>query len=169
MLRSNPNGAPLPSVLTHRSLLLCMRTCTSVCFQARNAIPRVFTVRVGQTDQITARKVISHPESDRSQSHSHCPDPFQGSVPTPVASQHAAVFGVYSVTKLRCAEQCSRRCRGPKPSDCCNLHCAAGCTGPDANQCLVSVLLQRKTLQTWPRSAEVLPRSACLTEQAPKF
>ncbi|XP_029698332.1 melanoma receptor tyrosine-protein kinase-like [Takifugu rubripes] len=40
------------------------------------------------------------------------------------------------ITKLGCAEQCSRRCRGPKPSDCCNLHCAAGCTGPGANQCL---------------------------------
>uniref|UniRef100_H3D7Q9 receptor protein-tyrosine kinase n=1 Tax=Tetraodon nigroviridis TaxID=99883 RepID=H3D7Q9_TETNG len=23
-------------------------------------------------------------------------------------------------------------CRGPKPSDCCNRHCAAGCTGPQA-------------------------------------
>uniref|UniRef100_H3D7Q7 receptor protein-tyrosine kinase n=1 Tax=Tetraodon nigroviridis TaxID=99883 RepID=H3D7Q7_TETNG len=40
------------------------------------------------------------------------------------------------ITKLQCAEQCSRRCRGPKPSDCCNRHCAAGCTGPQADQCL---------------------------------
>eukprot|EP00064_Thunnus_orientalis_P014425 superscaffoldBa00002497_g14469 len=39
-------------------------------------------------------------------------------------------------TKLQCAEQCSRRCRGPKPSDCCNEHCAAGCTGPRATDCL---------------------------------
>lgn len=52
-------------------------------------------------------------------------------------------IGVYLVTKLQCAEQCSRRCRGPTPSDCCNLHCAAGCTGPHANQCLVSVCWQR--------------------------
>ncbi|XP_061876805.1 melanoma receptor tyrosine-protein kinase-like [Entelurus aequoreus] len=39
-------------------------------------------------------------------------------------------------TKTQCAEQCSRRCRGPKPSDCCNEHCAAGCTGPRATDCL---------------------------------
>ncbi|XP_031164484.1 melanoma receptor tyrosine-protein kinase-like [Sander lucioperca] len=39
-------------------------------------------------------------------------------------------------TKLQCAEQCSRRCRGPKPSDCCNEHCAAGCSGPRATDCL---------------------------------
>ncbi|XP_054621745.1 melanoma receptor tyrosine-protein kinase-like isoform X3 [Dunckerocampus dactyliophorus] len=39
-------------------------------------------------------------------------------------------------TKSQCAEQCSRRCRGPKPSDCCNEHCAAGCNGPRATDCL---------------------------------
>ncbi|XP_056219868.1 melanoma receptor tyrosine-protein kinase-like isoform X1 [Seriola aureovittata] len=39
-------------------------------------------------------------------------------------------------TKSQCAEQCSGRCRGPKPSDCCNEHCAAGCTGPRATDCL---------------------------------
>nr|XP_023663224.1 epidermal growth factor receptor-like [Paramormyrops kingsleyae] len=39
-------------------------------------------------------------------------------------------------TKLNCAEQCSRRCKGPKPSDCCNEHCAAGCTGPRPTDCL---------------------------------
>uniref|UniRef100_A0A3Q2SU24 Receptor protein-tyrosine kinase n=2 Tax=Fundulus heteroclitus TaxID=8078 RepID=A0A3Q2SU24_FUNHE len=39
-------------------------------------------------------------------------------------------------TKLLCAEQCSRRCRGPNPADCCNEHCAAGCTGPRATDCL---------------------------------
>ncbi|KAK7945473.1 hypothetical protein WMY93_001201 [Mugilogobius chulae] len=39
-------------------------------------------------------------------------------------------------TKLNCAQQCSKRCRGPSPSDCCNEHCAAGCTGPRATDCL---------------------------------
>ncbi|XP_074484735.1 melanoma receptor tyrosine-protein kinase-like [Sebastes fasciatus] len=39
-------------------------------------------------------------------------------------------------TRLQCAEQCSRRCRGPKPIDCCNEHCAAGCSGPRATDCL---------------------------------
>ncbi|KAK7118642.1 hypothetical protein R3I94_022213 [Phoxinus phoxinus] len=41
-----------------------------------------------------------------------------------------------TLTRLNCAEQCSRRCRGPKPSDCCSEHCAAGCTGPRATDCL---------------------------------
>ncbi|XP_042566103.1 epidermal growth factor receptor isoform X2 [Clupea harengus] len=40
-----------------------------------------------------------------------------------------------TMTKLICADQCSRRCKGPKPSDCCNEHCAGGCTGPYASQC----------------------------------
>ncbi|XP_070841863.1 melanoma receptor tyrosine-protein kinase-like [Chaetodon trifascialis] len=39
-------------------------------------------------------------------------------------------------TKLQCASQCSRRCWGPKPTDCCHEHCAAGCTGPRATDCL---------------------------------
>ncbi|KAM9440269.1 epidermal growth factor receptor [Clarias gariepinus] len=39
-------------------------------------------------------------------------------------------------TKLTCAEQCSGRCKGPKPSDCCNEHCASGCTGPRPTDCL---------------------------------
>ncbi|CAL8402257.1 unnamed protein product [Gadus morhua 'NCC'] len=46
--------------------------------------------------------------------------------------QHCQTF-----TKLVCAGQCSGRCRGPKPKDCCNEQCAAGCTGPSATQCLV--------------------------------
>uniref|UniRef100_A0A8C4H5U2 Receptor protein-tyrosine kinase n=1 Tax=Dicentrarchus labrax TaxID=13489 RepID=A0A8C4H5U2_DICLA len=42
-----------------------------------------------------------------------------------------------TLTKLNCAEQCSKRCNGISPSDCCNEHCAAGCTGPRATDCLV--------------------------------
>ncbi|XP_062338174.1 epidermal growth factor receptor [Osmerus eperlanus] len=41
-----------------------------------------------------------------------------------------------TLTKLNCAEQCSKRCKGPSPSDCCNEHCAAGCTGPRPTNCL---------------------------------
>uniref|UniRef100_A0A3Q3KMH1 Receptor protein-tyrosine kinase n=2 Tax=Monopterus albus TaxID=43700 RepID=A0A3Q3KMH1_MONAL len=41
-----------------------------------------------------------------------------------------------TLTKLNCAQQCSKRCRGSSPSDCCNEHCAAGCTGPRPTQCL---------------------------------
>ncbi|KAK1173591.1 epidermal growth factor receptor isoform X1 [Acipenser oxyrinchus oxyrinchus] len=41
-----------------------------------------------------------------------------------------------TLTRLICADQCSGRCKGPKPSDCCNDHCAAGCTGPRPTHCL---------------------------------
>lgn len=41
-----------------------------------------------------------------------------------------------TLTKLNCAQQCSKRCRGPSPSDCCNEHCAAGCAGPKPTDCL---------------------------------
>ncbi|KAJ8337323.1 hypothetical protein SKAU_G00385430 [Synaphobranchus kaupii] len=41
-----------------------------------------------------------------------------------------------TLTKLNCAEQCSRRCKGPRPIDCCNEHCAGGCTGPRPSDCL---------------------------------
>lgn len=43
----------------------------------------------------------------------------------------------FPVTKLNCAQQCSKKCKGPSPSDCCNEHCAAGCTGPRPTDCLV--------------------------------
>uniref|UniRef100_A0A4W6C3Y0 receptor protein-tyrosine kinase n=1 Tax=Lates calcarifer TaxID=8187 RepID=A0A4W6C3Y0_LATCA len=43
---------------------------------------------------------------------------------------------LFTVTKLNCAQQCSKRCKGPSPSDCCNEHCAAGCTGPRPTDCL---------------------------------
>ncbi|XP_015252257.1 PREDICTED: melanoma receptor tyrosine-protein kinase-like [Cyprinodon variegatus] len=69
-----------------------------------------------------------------SPSGNHCekcdPSCFDSSCWAPGAG-HCQKF-----TKLRCADQCSRRCRGPKPIDCCNEHCAAGCTGPKATDCL---------------------------------
>lgn len=43
----------------------------------------------------------------------------------------------FSVTKIICAQQCSGRCRGRSPSDCCHNQCAAGCTGPRESDCLV--------------------------------
>ncbi|XP_072307392.1 melanoma receptor tyrosine-protein kinase-like, partial [Eucyclogobius newberryi] len=39
-------------------------------------------------------------------------------------------------TRLFCADQCSHRCRGPTPGDCCHEDCAAGCTGPHNSDCL---------------------------------
>ncbi|KAL7976884.1 hypothetical protein Chor_008833, partial [Crotalus horridus] len=41
-----------------------------------------------------------------------------------------------SVTKIDCAAQCSGRCKGRLPSDCCHTQCAAGCTGPKESDCL---------------------------------
>ncbi|XP_069318022.1 epidermal growth factor receptor isoform X2 [Eulemur rufifrons] len=41
------------------------------------------------------------------------------------------------LTKVICAQQCSGRCRGKSPSDCCHNQCAAGCTGPRESDCLV--------------------------------
>uniref|UniRef100_A0A8C9Z7L2 Receptor protein-tyrosine kinase n=1 Tax=Sander lucioperca TaxID=283035 RepID=A0A8C9Z7L2_SANLU len=61
----------------------------------------------------------------------HCdPSCFNGScwAPGPQNCQ--------TLTKLNCAQQCSKRCKGPSPSDCCNEHCAAGCTGPRPTDCL---------------------------------
>ncbi|XP_031418769.1 epidermal growth factor receptor [Clupea harengus] len=40
------------------------------------------------------------------------------------------------LTKVICAEQCSGRCKGPRPNDCCNEYCAAGCVGPRPTDCL---------------------------------
>uniref|UniRef100_A0A8C9DV18 Receptor protein-tyrosine kinase n=1 Tax=Prolemur simus TaxID=1328070 RepID=A0A8C9DV18_PROSS len=42
-----------------------------------------------------------------------------------------------ALTKVICAQQCSGRCRGKSPSDCCHNQCAAGCTGPRESDCLV--------------------------------
>uniref|UniRef100_A0A8C5CWQ0 receptor protein-tyrosine kinase n=1 Tax=Gadus morhua TaxID=8049 RepID=A0A8C5CWQ0_GADMO len=46
------------------------------------------------------------------------------------------------LTKLSCAQQCTRRCNGTSPSDCCNDHCAVGCTGPKATDCLACLHFQ---------------------------
>ncbi|KAM9701246.1 melanoma receptor tyrosine-protein kinase-like, partial [Menidia menidia] len=40
------------------------------------------------------------------------------------------------LSRLPCAQQCSQRCFGPKPVDCCHEQCAAGCRGPGATDCL---------------------------------
>ncbi|XP_069504397.1 epidermal growth factor receptor [Ambystoma mexicanum] len=44
-------------------------------------------------------------------------------------------------TKLICAQQCSGRCRGRMPNDCCHTQCASGCTGPRESDCLVCRLV----------------------------
>ncbi|KAM8967049.1 epidermal growth factor receptor [Pelodytes ibericus] len=41
-----------------------------------------------------------------------------------------------TLTKIICAQQCSGRCRGRVPSDCCHSQCASGCTGPKEKDCL---------------------------------
>ncbi|XP_032906398.1 epidermal growth factor receptor isoform X1 [Amblyraja radiata] len=46
------------------------------------------------------------------------------------------VVNCQKFTKKICADQCSGRCMGPQPSDCCHIQCAAGCTGPREHDCL---------------------------------
>ncbi|XP_073534291.1 epidermal growth factor receptor-like [Phyllobates terribilis] len=45
-------------------------------------------------------------------------------------------------TKLTCDQTCPGRCRGPKPSDCCDCKCAAGCKGPKETDCLACKLVR---------------------------
>lgn len=129
------------NILMHRFLL--RRACVCVCFQVRGVIPRVLMARVGQEDQIIARNVTTYLTTPLTWPVKFfCSLSISSCWWSQSQVNFLLCFGVYLVTKLQCAEQCSRRCRGPKPSDCCNLHCAAGCTGPHANQCLVSVRWQ---------------------------
>ncbi|XP_066485210.1 epidermal growth factor receptor [Tiliqua scincoides] len=48
----------------------------------------------------------------------------------------AGLQNCQTITKVTCAEQCSGRCKGSLPSDCCHTQCAAGCTGPKESDCL---------------------------------
>uniref|UniRef100_A0A8D3CSA9 Receptor protein-tyrosine kinase n=1 Tax=Scophthalmus maximus TaxID=52904 RepID=A0A8D3CSA9_SCOMX len=41
------------------------------------------------------------------------------------------------LTKTVCAPQCNRRCFGRRPSECCHIECAGGCTGPLDTDCFV--------------------------------
>lgn len=40
-----------------------------------------------------------------------------------------------TLTRISCASGC-QRCKGPLPTDCCHMQCAAGCTGPKDSDCL---------------------------------
>nr|XP_019968118.1 PREDICTED: melanoma receptor tyrosine-protein kinase-like [Paralichthys olivaceus] len=68
--------------------------------------------------------------------YSNCSVVLENLEVTYARQHHDLSFLQVLLTKLQCAKQCSRRCRGPKPMDCCNEHCAAGCTGPRATDCL---------------------------------
>ncbi|XP_034957242.2 epidermal growth factor receptor isoform X1 [Zootoca vivipara] len=48
----------------------------------------------------------------------------------------AGLENCQTITKVDCAAQCSGRCKGRLPSDCCHTQCAAGCTGPRESDCL---------------------------------
>ncbi|XP_042333118.1 epidermal growth factor receptor isoform X2 [Sceloporus undulatus] len=48
----------------------------------------------------------------------------------------AGIENCQILTKVDCAAQCSGRCKGRLPSDCCHTQCAAGCTGPKESDCL---------------------------------
>ncbi|XP_030072896.1 epidermal growth factor receptor [Microcaecilia unicolor] len=47
-----------------------------------------------------------------------------------------------TLTKVICAQQCSGRCKGRVPNDCCHKECASGCTGPRDSDCLACLKFQ---------------------------
>ncbi|KAJ0039366.1 hypothetical protein NL108_016589 [Boleophthalmus pectinirostris] len=51
------------------------------------------------------------------------------------ANKHKLQKRAANLTRISCASGC-QRCKGPFPSDCCHLQCAAGCTGPKDSDCL---------------------------------
>lgn len=81
-------------------------------------------------DKTSNPRMIFKPDLFERQCKKCDPGCFNGSCWAP-GPDHCQKF-----TKLLCAHQCNKRCRGPKPIDCCNEHCAAGCTGPKATDCL---------------------------------
>lgn len=63
-----------------------------------------------------------------------------------------------TVTKTVCAPQCSGRCFGRNPSECCHVECAGGCTGPKDTDCFVSPSL--------PQALMIRCYTCCSTENA---
>lgn len=54
-----------------------------------------------------------------------------------------------TVTKTVCAPQCSGRCFGRNPSECCHVECAGGCTGPKDTDCFVSPSLPQALMRRY--------------------
>ncbi|CAL9699108.1 unnamed protein product [Knipowitschia caucasica] len=54
---------------------------------------------------------------------------------TPGACWGESAQDCQTLTRINCASGCLR-CKGPSPSDCCHMQCAAGCTGPKDSDCL---------------------------------
>ena len=120
--------------------------------QVKDVIQVASMVHVGDLDQKTARHVrtvLTYSSMQREWWHVDVVRRSIGLIGFPIA-----------VTKLNCAEQCSKRCKGPSPSDCCNEHCAAGCTGPRPTNCLV----RNKTLPSSGHNrgrANIWPTDRC--------
>jgi len=64
--------------------------------------------------------------------HPDCEDPGSGS------ERHCWGEGpemCQRLTRVNCAKQCSERCFGQQPNECCHPECAGGCSGPYDTQC----------------------------------
>ena len=47
------------------------------------------------------------------------------------------LYIMVAVNRINCPAQCDGRCYGNETHECCDLECAAGCTGPRNSDCLV--------------------------------
>ncbi|XP_016368297.1 epidermal growth factor receptor-like isoform X1 [Sinocyclocheilus rhinocerous] len=100
-------------------------------FASNNHLCNVETIQWTDILNMKSQPKIKEPESNSAEHCKKCDRScYNGSCwgPGPQNCQ--------KMTKVICAEQCSGRCKGPKPIDCCNEHCAAGCTGPKPTDCL---------------------------------
>ncbi|XP_016345099.1 epidermal growth factor receptor-like isoform X2 [Sinocyclocheilus anshuiensis] len=100
-------------------------------FASNNHLCNVETIQWIDILNMKSQPKIKEPEPSLARQCKKCdPSCYNGSCwgPGPQNCQ--------KMTKVICAEQCSGRCKGPKPIDCCNEHCAAGCTGPKPTDCL---------------------------------
>uniref|UniRef100_A0A8C8IUX8 Receptor protein-tyrosine kinase n=1 Tax=Oncorhynchus tshawytscha TaxID=74940 RepID=A0A8C8IUX8_ONCTS len=96
-----------------------------------NQLCNVETIQWLDIVDIDSKPNMQLPEPNRNRLCKNCdPGCFNGSCWAP-GPEHCQ-----TLTKLNCAQQCSKRCKGPSPIDCCNEHCAAGCTGPRPTDCL---------------------------------
>uniref|UniRef100_A0A673INN7 Receptor protein-tyrosine kinase n=1 Tax=Sinocyclocheilus rhinocerous TaxID=307959 RepID=A0A673INN7_9TELE len=97
-------------------------------FASNNHLCNVETIQWTDILNMKSQPKIKEPESNSAEHCKKCDRScYNGSCWGP---------GPQNLTKVICAEQCSGRCKGPKPIDCCNEHCAAGCTGPKPTDCL---------------------------------
>ncbi|XP_018613223.2 epidermal growth factor receptor isoform X2 [Scleropages formosus] len=142
MFNYNKNFTFKSPNITRGVFQLSLRNLTEILkggvrFQSNPFMCNVETVKWYDIVDKDSNPVMELPKTSLAQHCKKCdPSCFNGSCWAPGKEN------CQTLTKLTCAEQCSGRCKGPKPSDCCNEHCAAGCTGPKATDCLACKAFQ---------------------------